>query len=112
MFPCRALCWSLLTGLFFVSTHIHAADRKDALWEKLKPFFAPPAEYRDDYGRYRSPLLFADGTKVQSAADWQRRRQEILNEWHRMLGPWPDLLKQPKIKVLATERRENFTQHR
>lgn len=89
-----------------------AADPKADLWAKLKPFFTPPDQYRDDFGPYRSPLLFADGTKVQSASDWQRRRQEIFNEWHKMLGPWPELLKQPKVKVLATEHRENFTQER
>lgn len=80
-------------------------------WSKLKPYFSPLPEYRDDFGGYRSPLLFADGTKVKNAADWQRRRREILDEWHRLLGPWPALLAEPRVKIVKTEHRENFTQH-
>jgi hypothetical protein len=37
-------------------------------------FFAPPEKYRDDFGQFRSPLTFADGSRVQNAADWPRRR--------------------------------------
>lgn len=90
-----------------------AADQQAAeIWRKLEPYFSPPAEYRGDFGKYRSPLKFADGTGVKSADDWQRRRAEILKDWQAMLGPWPPLLEKPEIKVLATERRENFTQQK
>jgi hypothetical protein len=79
---------------------------------RLAPFFRPPAELASDLGAYRSPLRFADGTPVRSAADWPRRRAEILKTWHDAMGPWPPLLKQPKIEYLAKERRESVTQHR
>ena len=60
-----------------------------ALPEKLAPFFRPPASLANDFGAYRSPLKFADGTPVKSAADWQKRRGEILKTWHEAMGTWP-----------------------
>ncbi|MCS6852051.1 MAG: sialidase [Gemmataceae bacterium] len=88
-----------------------AADRAE-LWRQLEPYFTPPPEYRDDFGPYRSPLLFRDGTKVASAADWQRRRREIHEEWLQMLGGWPPLLERPQVRIVASEDRETFTQHK
>jgi len=54
---------------------------------ELVEWFTPPEKYRADFGGFRSPLLFADGTPVRTAADWQRRRAEILATWHKLLGP-------------------------
>ncbi|MFN4257680.1 MAG: glycerophosphodiester phosphodiesterase family protein [Gemmataceae bacterium] len=90
------------------------ADQRRAaeLWQLLQPHFTPPEEYRNDFGKYRSPLRFADGTPVKTPADWQRRRDEIRAAWMKMLGPWPELLDKPRIRYLSSERRENFTQHR
>ena len=50
-------------------------------WEKIAPFFEPPKEWRGRYGDYRSPLIFKDGSKVETGADWARRRQEIRGDW-------------------------------
>jgi len=82
----------------------------DAAWKKIAPFFQPPAEYAKDFGGYRSPLVFDDGTAVRTPADWARRRQEILKAWHGLLGAWPPLLEKPAIETLAQEHRETFTQ--
>ena len=79
---------------------------------KIAPFFHPPPEYADDFGDYRSPLKFYDGRPVKTAADWQARRREILDRWHKIMGPWPPLVEKPKIEYLEKQRRENFTQHR
>jgi hypothetical protein len=79
--------------------------------DKLAPFFQPPPKLADDFGKYRSPLLFADGSKVKTAADWEKRRQEILKTWHDLMGQWPPLIEKPKVEYLAKEHRENFTQH-
>src|SRR3954469_9665958 len=79
--------------------------------DKLAPFFRPPAALAQDFGAYKSPLLFADGSKVKTPADWKKRRQEIAKTWHGLLGPWPPLLAKPKVEYLAQERRDNFTQH-
>jgi dienelactone hydrolase len=83
------------------------------VWLKsnLQEYFQPPAEYAGKLGKYRSPLVFADGTRVRSAADWARRRQEILAAWHRRLGPWPPLVERPAVKRLQSLQRDGYTQH-
>ena len=66
----------------------------------LAPFFHPPAEFANQFGSYRSPLKFEDGTSVKTAADWVRRRGEILKQWHDLMGPWPPILQAPKVVFL------------
>jgi hypothetical protein len=78
----------------------------------LAQYFRPPAEFANDLGTFKSPLRFDDGKPVTSAADWRKRRQEILKTWHQEMGPWPPILDKPKIEYLEKERRGNITQHR
>jgi dienelactone hydrolase len=78
----------------------------------IAPYFQPPAEYKNKLGSYRSPLLFIDGNQVRSAAEWPRRRKEILDTWQELMGSWPAVLEKPKVEVLAQSRRDNFTQYR
>jgi len=66
----------------------------------LAPFFHPPAQYAGQFGSYRSPLKFEDGTWVKTAADWARRREEIRKQWHDLMGPWPPILQVPKVEFL------------
>ncbi len=100
--------WILLVVFSACSTAWAESPR----WTKLAPHFQPPAPFAGDRGDFRSPLKFYDGQVVKSAADWERRRAEILAKWHELLGgPWPALLERPQIKKSAAERRENFTQH-
>jgi pimeloyl-ACP methyl ester carboxylesterase len=80
--------------------------------KQIEPFFKPSAGFASDFGKYKSPLIFEDGSRVRTAADWQKRRQEILQAWHKLMEPWPPLLERPKLDYLKTERRESFTQHR
>jgi hypothetical protein len=84
----------------------------DAIWRQIGPFFTPPARLAGDLGPYRSPLKFYDGRPVRTAAEWSQRRREILDRWHSLMGPWPAVIERPQVEILATERRENFTQHR
>jgi len=95
--------------------HVHVLapeeDRANA-WRRLAPYFTPLEEFAGKFGDYKSPLVFADGTKVKSATDWKRRHREILAQWTELLGKWPALIKQPVVEVLETTRRENFTQQR
>ena len=84
----------------------------DATWNRLKPYFEPPAEFAQQFGEYSSPLKFYDGTPVKDAADWARRRQEILDRWNGLLGKWPALIERPQLERLESTRRDNFTQHR
>lgn len=76
----------------------------------LAEFFRPPEKYRSDLGTFRSPLVFADGTPVRTPQDWQRRRAEILSTWQKTMGPWPSLIKKPRVEVVNTTRRENIIQ--
>jgi dienelactone hydrolase len=78
----------------------------------LAPFFQPPAEFAGQFGSYRSPLLFSDGTPVKTAADWRRRRAEILRAWQELLGPWPPVLEAPKVEILQATNRDSILQQR
>jgi dienelactone hydrolase len=80
--------------------------------EILRPSFTPSAQFADDLGNYRSPLVFADGTPVRTAADWAKRREQILATWWNLIGRWPPLIEKPEIRYLEQAQRDNFTQHR
>jgi dienelactone hydrolase len=88
-----------------------APDDVAALGKELATFAHPPKELATDLGGLRSPLLFADGSKVKSAEEWKKRREEIRKSWHDALGAWPPLLEKPTIEFLAKEQRDNVTQH-
>lgn len=79
-------------------------------WKTIAPFFAPSERWAGQTGGYRSPLEFSDGTPVRTADQWQRRREEILGQWHSLLGQWPPLITEPEVEILKTERRDNFDQ--
>jgi dienelactone hydrolase len=80
--------------------------------ESIRPCFAPPAQFANDFGSYKSPLVFHEGTPVRTPADWQRRRAEILATWRGLLGTWPPLIEKPKVQYLEQQHRDNFTQHK
>jgi hypothetical protein len=88
------------------------AETMSPLPADLAPFFQPPAEFAGQFGNFRSPLKFADGTPVKTPADWARRREEIRRHWHEVMGPWPALLDQPRLVVREKTARDNFTQCR
>lgn len=81
---------------------------REQLWQRIEPYTHPPAEFAGQFGNYRSPLKFADGTEVKSADDWRRRRQEILDTWHRRLGPWPPLVERPQVTQLDSVERDGY----
>jgi hypothetical protein len=88
-----------------------ADKRAEAIFKRLAPSFTPPPKLVKDFGAYKSPLKFYDGTPVRRHADWPKRRREILAKWHGFMGPWLKLLRKPKIEYLKKERREGLTQH-
>lgn len=81
-----------------------AAARRDL----LSPCFTPPPELAGEFGSYRSPLLFDDGTPVRTADDWPRRREELRTYWTGQLGPWPELIEQPRVEVLSHEEKDGL----
>jgi len=84
----------------------------ESKWQKIEPFFSPPSKYKDNFGPYRSPLNFYDGTPVRSVEDWHKRRKEIKNRWHNLMGEWPQLIKNQEVEILETIHREGFIQNR
>ena len=79
---------------------------------QLAPFFQPPAEYINDFGKYPSLLQFYEGRPVQDVTEWKLRRIEILRRWNDVMGPWPKLIERPKMEVVFTKKRETFIQQR
>lgn len=99
----------LLTGAAAGADPSPEADPAAAIYRKLAPYFRPPPELAGDFGAYRSPLAFYDATPVLSAAQWPRRREEILSKWHELMGPWPAHLDQPKLELLEQQRQDRIT---
>ena len=105
---------SLLASALFCSALAIAKPPPPDLpaFEKaLAPAFRPPAEFANDLGPYRSPLLFAEGTRVKTSADWRKRREEILKTWHGFMGPWPPVIEKPKVVTLKTTKHDGLTEH-
>jgi dienelactone hydrolase len=77
---------------------------------EMAAWFQPPQDFNLAPARSRSPLLFYDGSPVKTAADWPRRREEILQRWQEIMGPWPELLEKPDGLVVEATDRENVIQ--
>lgn len=104
---------SKLTPIFAAAFGILLICGTEApLATNLDPFFAPPDNYRGDFGAYSSLLRFNDGRAVRSAAEWPARRKEILDYWIKEMGPWPPLIENPKRETLQQTEREGFVQRR
>lgn len=106
----------VLIGLFLINYNLAKSDnpRKldyEDIWSKIASYFEPPTEYRDVYGKYRSPLLFYNGDTVKSKNDWQQRRAEIRSRWMNLMGEWPPIMTDQHLEIVDTVYRENFTQH-
>jgi hypothetical protein len=74
--------------------------------------FEPPPGWEAWPQPRRSLLEFGEGSRVERREDWGRRRAEILEDWKRHLGEPPPLLDEPRVEIVAEERRENFRQLR
>ena len=81
------------------------------LWGKIATYFEPPTEYKNEYGNYRSPLLFYNGDTVNTKNDWQKRREEIRSKWMNLMGEWPPIMTDQHLEIIDTVYREGFTQH-
>ncbi|WP_296461469.1 prolyl oligopeptidase family serine peptidase [Rubinisphaera sp.] len=87
-------------------------EDKQSAGELIKPYFQPPAKFQSQFGKYQSPLVRPDGSRVKTPEQWQERRKEIKSEWEQMLGQWPPLITEPVVEYLSSTKRENFTEHR
>lgn len=77
---------------------------------QLADYYQCPPAYQSQMGDYRSPLVRENGSTINTPAQWQQRRSEILGNWHRLMGPWPELFAQPEFEQIVVTRRENITQ--
>ncbi len=110
---CRATCLRIviIAGLAATLSAPTSADEPSSprpLWQLIEPFTGAPSEFAGSFGPYRSPLKFADGSQVETANDWARRRREILETWQRRLGPWPPLIVRPVLTYLETNERDGY----
>ena len=80
------------------------------LANRLQPYYAPPPEFQGKRNQDKSPLIFEDGTVVQTAEDWKRRRGEIEQRWHKRLGEWPALLEKPEVNKVKAVKKEGYLQ--
>ncbi len=95
-----------------VSRYGDSSVAERAATSRIDSYFSPPKAWQGKFGDYKSPLVFANGVRVKTPGDWARRRAEILAEWETLLGKWPPLITKPELEFLASDRRENFVQHR
>ena len=96
----------------FYTNGLAQIPEKEAIWEKIAPYFVVPDTFRNQYGPYRSALNFYRGKEVKNSTDWTRRRTEILNRWNGLLGKWPALITDQKLEFLDSVRKEGFTRYR
>src|SRR5690606_1681883 len=89
-----------------------AYSKRDSIArQQIAQFFTPPDSSKEQFGDFRSPLQFYNGTWVQRKEDWQRRRMEILERWHSLMGKWPPLLKQQTFVIDSSVHKEGYVQH-
>lgn len=105
---------SLLTiFLFLLSCSVLRKEgNKVKSWNQIAEYFSAPSGYSEQYGSYRSPMLFSDGRPVKTKSDWKKRRKEIKKEWLDAIGQWPPLVEAQDFEICETEVRDNFFQHR
>lgn len=77
--------------------------------QALEAYFTPPEKLANDFGTYRSPLRDAAGRAITTPAQWEQRREELRQEWHAMLGPWPELITEPAVEILETSPQDDHT---
>ena len=110
----RWQCEVLVLAIVTFGVSPNRADEphtRKALWQRLEKYTQPPAEFAGQFGLYRSPLKFADGSVAKTPDDWTRRRKEILETWHKRLGAWPPLVERPTMKRLESVEKEGYVQH-
>jgi len=82
-------------------------------WEQIKNPILSASRIFWKTREYRSPCCLTTGTPVRTAPTWQRRRQEILGDWHAIMGPLAAAHRTSEIEnYLQTESRENFHAHK
>lgn len=82
------------------------------IWKEISSYFEVPEKYKNQFGKYRSPLKFLNGDTVLTAGDWVKRRDEILDQWNGLMGKWPPFIQGQHFKILDSLQKDGFTQYR
>lgn len=108
------IVWFCLLGFEPALSQSSRSDNIDKgnTWNKISAYFIPPERFENQFGSYRSPLKFYNGETVSTKEEWQKRREEIRNRWMSLMGEWPPVIKNQRLEIVETVRREDFTQHR
>ncbi|MCC7375225.1 MAG: DUF1593 domain-containing protein [Verrucomicrobiales bacterium] len=77
---------------------------------QIAEWSTPPDAYLTPSTAYPSLLRFDDGKEVREASQWSARRKEISQYWNQALGPWPAVIENPKVEIVASQPKENYTQ--
>ncbi|MBL8891160.1 MAG: prolyl oligopeptidase family serine peptidase [Planctomycetaceae bacterium] len=109
----RVLCLFVLAlNLMALNSLAQERDIPTVDWTSGSEFYRPPGKFAEQYGSYRDVLRFDGGQQVKSQDDWSKRRVEIKDYWHSVLGPWPELLERPQLKYLESTKLPDYVQHR
>ncbi len=106
-----SLFFALIITYPYLFCQKSGSQESNDIFKELQPFFTPVEEFKGNLGDYRSPLEFYDGRKVETPKDWKKRREEILNRWNTMMGPWPALIRDQKIKIVKSVNKDGYVQH-
>ena len=108
-----------LSGLFLVpgcglknTAPPHTMILQHVDWREITPYFSPPDSLKNEFGAYRSPLVFYNGDTVRTPSDWQRRCNEIRDTWMQMMGEWLPLLTDNKMEYLDSVQKEGYVEYK
>jgi dienelactone hydrolase len=96
-------------GISGIASCLADEPEQPTAWAKIAPYFTPPAEFADDFGDYRNPLMNKDGSRIRTPAEWAEKRDRLRTEWHQLLGEWPELITNPQVETLNTESADGYT---
>lgn len=78
--------------------------------QELQKYFNVPDSLKNDFGKFRSPLIFKNGDTVKTSIDWKIRKQEIKDTWIKYLGNWPDLDKNQQLCYVDSVEKDGYIQ--
>lgn len=110
MYPCYSIVRTLTLPAIIAAAFASIAAGA-ALPADLAKHFRPPENLANRVDGRRSPLLRPDGSRITDAREWPNQRAEIRRQWFELMGPWPELLKEPKLETIRVETRDNLQQH-
>ena len=108
----------LLFGLTIAGYSQNKSDTTDVMirkivyWQEITSYFSPPEEFKNEFGDYRSPLVFYNGDTVRTASDWTKRRKEIHDNWMQMMGEWPPQLEDSKLEYLDSVPKDGYIEYK